>query len=70
MKDIKSDVFAEISDFPNTKLFSRLCDMGLRRGGKIKLLRLCPFKETAEIYFNGTVVAIRMSDAEKIEVKK
>ena len=54
--------------FTTEKYKTRLVKMGLAIGEKVTLTKIAPFLSPLQIKINNTYLAIRKSDAERIEV--
>lgn len=59
---------AKIEALENSPLKSRLMSMGLIKGTKVKVLRAAPFGDPMTISIRSYHLALRLADAEKIEV--
>ena len=64
----KKAVIISIGTTTATK--SRLKKMGLTEGSEVMLIRFSPFGDAVEIKLKGFYLALRTTDADKIEVNK
>ena len=57
------------SDMPKA-IYQRFLDMGIVRGEEITIKRHAPLKDPVEIFVKGSHVALRISEAANIQVKR
>lgn len=69
LKDVKPGLMAEILDLAASPLKTRLMSMGFVKGTKVKVLRSAPFGDPMAVSIRSYVLALRVADAEKIEIK-
>ena len=69
LSDLKLDEIATINSVRDGKIKSRLYDMGLKVGSKIKVFAVAPFGTPLGIKCGNIRLAIAKSVAEKITVK-